>query len=230
MAATPDPSAIEHPCVLAVEGTHESHFFEALLEQHDMQALPPVDVQSIGGKTRLAERLHALASEPSWVGFYDEGRSLSLGIVRDADADPRGAFQSVGGALGANGFPVPDAPGTPMRGDLTCPDGLVIQEVTVAVFVLPGPDRPGALEDLCVESVCGVEAFACVEGMFECLEDHALALPEPHRMGKARAHAYLAVQPEPDGHVGIAARRGYWPFGSPVFDPLKDFLRVWAMR
>ncbi len=45
-------------------------------------------------------------------------------------------------------------------------------------------------------------------------------------MAKARVHAWLASQIEPDKRLGEAAKAGYWPWDSPGFDRLKQFLQA----
>jgi len=219
---------VEHPRVLVVEGGHEEHFFATLLCAPDMQGVGPLDVQAIGGKGNITAGLLALAKDGAWLGFYDGGHELSLGVVRDADECAVAAFEAVTGALRHAGFPVPAGPEQAVTGELRSEGGPTIQGVTVSVFIMPGQGRLGALEDLCMEAVAGDPRTDCVERLFACIEEKGEAItapPSAHKLGKARAHAFLATQKEPDVHVGLGARKHYWPLDSPAFDPLKDFLR-----
>jgi hypothetical protein len=135
------------------------------------------------------------------------------------------AFQSLTDALRHAGLPVPEAAETFVVGDLTRDGEVIVRRVTVSVFIMPGQERPGALEDLCMEAVDEDPRIECVGRLFECLDERRIAGPPEHRWGKARAHAFLATQEHPDVHVGLGAEKGYWPFDAPAFGPLKDFLR-----
>ena len=198
------------PRVLAVEGTHEEDVLDALLREPDMAALAPINVRGIAGKTRLRASLRDLAKDPDLLRLYDGGASIAIGVVRDADGDAASALQSVRSALESAGFPAPHSSGQFVVGDLTGPHGPVIEAVTVGIFIMPGGGRPGALEDLLIEAVQAEGAYECVDGLYTCLESAELPLPPPHRMGKARAAAYVATKPNPAMHVGSAAKEGYW--------------------
>ena len=94
---------IAQPCqlVLVVEGKDEKNLFDALLRHEGVQN---AQVVPIGGKEQLPAKLRALRAAPHFRSV------LFLGVIRDADADPEGAFSSVCGALQRAGLPVPDGP------------------------------------------------------------------------------------------------------------------------
>ena len=48
---------------------------------------------------------------------------------------------------------------------------------------------------------------------------------QPGNLAKAKVHAWLASQVDPDKRLGEAAQAGYWPWDSCVFESLKDFMR-----
>lgn len=195
---------IEQPNVLIVEGKEEELFFGALIEHLRLQG---IEIRSIGGKEKLRGNLKALVLTP---GF---SRVTSLGIVRDADADPNAAFQSVRDALRAANLLAPDHP-------------LEIVGVNprVAVLILPGEGSPGTLEDVCLKAVAEDPTLFCVEQYFKCLEQKKLLLP--YNMSKAKVEVFLASRPEPDLRLGEAAKKGYWPWDHEAFQPLKDFINV----
>ncbi|RKY70736.1 MAG: hypothetical protein DRQ14_08510 [Candidatus Latescibacterota bacterium] len=83
---------IEQPNILVVEGREEELFFEAFIRD---LSLRDIQIMPIGGKERLRRNLKALKLSP---GF---ARVTSLTVVRDADEDPKAAFQSVRDALQA---------------------------------------------------------------------------------------------------------------------------------
>jgi hypothetical protein len=204
MMPRPDATiVISKPNLLVVEGVEERVFFNALIGHLRLQN---VQVLPIGGKTKLRDELGALVISPSFASV------VSLGVVRDADDDPDGAFQSVRGALTSVGLPSPERPLTPVG---TAPE--------VTVVILPEPGKPGMLEDLCLQSVAQDPSMLCVEELFRCLPTQGL--PLPRNMSKARIQVFLASREEPGKRVGEAAQAGYWPWDDKAFDHLKAFLR-----
>lgn len=232
--------AITQPKLLLVEGKDEVGFFSVLKGELHLEDL---HVRSVGGKTRFRDRLKVL--------IEGSGHEVltSLGIVRDADNNPTGAFDSICGALEAVGLPVPPAPLQSVGDD-----------PRVTVMILPGQGREGMLEDLCLDSVADDPAMTCVESYFDCLEEHLapeslpgnpakahmraflsamewieegyfesiqthLQCQPPHHPVTAKIHALLAARYKPNLNLGIAARKGYWPFDHPAFAELKQFLR-----
>ncbi len=199
-----DSLKIEKTKILVVEGKDEERFFSTLL---GTLSLTNIQLMPIGGKSKLAEKLKALRSSPS----FDQ--VVSLGIVRDADTNPPGSFQSVCGALTRAELPVPPSAG-------------VLQGANPAtgVLILPDATNPGMLEDLCLASISTYPVMRCIHEYLNCVKSNAHALPSA--IAKARVQSFLAVQPEPGKRLGEAAEAGYWPFTQPEFDPIKTFLRL----
>lgn len=101
----PQPKPITTPVQLVVEGEDAANFFKALLREMN---LTTVQVQNFGGVTELRSFLKLLRDAPNfWANV------TSIGIVRDAETDPKAAFQSVCGALRHAGLPVPQQPAMP---------------------------------------------------------------------------------------------------------------------
>ena len=197
----PAPREISASRQLLVEGRDAEVLFRALLSA---QGLTGIQVQDFGSITELRGFLKALVRAP---GFAEV---VTLGVVRDAETDAAAAYQSVCGALAHAGLPTPGAPG---------PSGAAPR---VAVFILPDGTAPGMLETVCLESVTGDPATPCLEPFFECVRQQGGALPG--NMVKARLHAFLATRPKPDLLLGQAAHAGYWPWASPAFERIKQFL------
>ncbi|MBU0700240.1 hypothetical protein KKE26_02930 [bacterium] len=203
---------IEKEKLLIVEGEEDKRFFLKLLS-----CLPIENIQilPIGGKTKIHKNLPELVKQ---LNFSDV---LSLGIIRDADNDPSAAFASVCKALENSNLPVPKAP-LIIAGD----------DLRVSVMILPGGNRPGALEDLCLESIKDDVAMPCVEGYSKCLAEKGIRLPtvEPSStnvaISKAKVHAFLASRQDPEKRLGEAAEAGYWDLESPVFETVKQFLQA----
>ena len=233
---------ITKPKLLLVEGKDEVELFEKLLTD---LGLVDVDIRDIMGKTKYRKNIEAL---PRLSGF---GEVTSVGIVTDADKQPKGTFDSVCDALGAAGLPKPTAPLQPV-GDAP----------QVMVMILPDGETPGMLEDLCLESVADDPAMSCVEEYFRCLEGRLEAGALPGNPSKARVraflaamewleeahfdhlqkhlgeylpdlpaapsvskvHTFLASRYKPDLDLGIAAKEGYWRLDHPAFAQVKQFL------
>lgn len=195
---------IEEPYVLLVEGPGDEYFFRALARHMQLER---VQVVLSSGKDDYWDKVKSVR-DASGFGKVAE----SLGLVRDANNDARAAFQSACDALGAAGLPVPKRQGKAVEG-----------EKRVAVVIVPGKNKRGRLEDLCLASAEEEPAMECVDSYFECLQKQGVSVPRIE--SKARVQVYLASKRETDKRLGIGAERGYWDWESPVFKGVKDFLR-----
>jgi hypothetical protein len=234
--------AITQPKVLLVEGKDERYLFTRLITD---LALTNIEVRDIGGKTKFRDRLEALMK------ISGHENITSVGILRDADTNPDGAFQSVCDALQKAGLPRPIAPLQPV-GDAP----------QVTIMILPGGESPGMLEDVCLESVVDDPAMPCVDEFFQCLGEQIKALPRnlakarvraflasrewleashfehlqkqmdehladlPQAPSTAKIHTFLASKYKPNLDLGVAAQAGYWPFDHPAFAQVKQFLKM----
>lgn len=194
---------IESPKLLVVEGKEDKRVFDCLLKY---LSITSVEVRPFGGKDGLKAYLRLVAKSP---GFQDVE---SLGIVRDADADPANAFKAVRDALREVQLAVPKACGQ-----------ICVDRRRVGVMILPGKDRTGALEDLCLESVQGDGAMKCVDEYFDCLVEQGLKVPSEN--AKKKAHVFIASRSGSARLLGEAAEAGVWPWDSPAFCEVKRFLR-----
>nr|BAL54915.1 hypothetical conserved protein [uncultured Acetothermia bacterium]BAL60051.1 hypothetical conserved protein [Candidatus Acetothermum autotrophicum] len=193
---------IKEPVILIVEGGEDKQFFQALI-QH--LGLSGIDIMGIGGKDQIKANLKALRNSSGFTIVR------SLGIVRDADDDPRAAFQSVCSALQNAGLPVPDRPLVSVGSN-----------PAVTVMILPDINTPGALEDLCLQAVANDPALPCIEQYFECLQKQGFL---PKNISKAKVQAFLASRIEAGKRLGEAAQAGYWPWDSSALDQVKNFLQ-----
>ena len=191
------------PKVVIGEGRDEVNFFEALCGHLH---LINVQVEEYGGKGQLSKYLHEFNVRPGHQNV------VALGITRDADVSVAQVFQSICGMLQNNGLPVPATAGQIALGPLR-----------VGVFIMPDNGRPGMLEDLCLDAVQTDSAMPCVDDFFQCVSQNTSRQPNP--MAKARIHAWLASQNDPDLRLGEAAQRGYWPWNAAAFQPLIQFLQ-----
>jgi hypothetical protein len=190
------PKGIESPVLLIGEGFEEVLFLEALLGYLNVSG---VQVEHYEGKPKLGPYLKALRIRP---GF---ARVEKLGIIRDADDDPAAAAGSVDGAIAQAGFE---------------------PNLTVKKMIIPSPTESGALENLCLRTIAGQPLAACIEEFLSCAT-RATTIQHTSTTAKAKAriHAWLSAQREPDLRLGHAAKKGLIDWSSPVFAELKDFVR-----
>lgn len=190
------PKGIESPILLIGEGVEEVLFLEALLGELNVSG---VQVEHYEGKSALARFLKALKNRP---GF---GAVKKLGIIRDADDDPVAATRSVDGAIAQAGFD---------------------PNLTVKKMIIPSATESGALENLCLRTIEGQPLEACIEEFLSCAT-RATTIQHTSTTAKAKAriHAWLSAQREPDLRLGHAAKKGLIDWSSPVFGELKQFLR-----
>ncbi|MCS7137246.1 MAG: DUF3226 domain-containing protein [Deltaproteobacteria bacterium] len=188
--------------VLVVEGRDEEMFFGAFVEYLGLQN---VQILPIGGKKKLRRNLKALVSSPN---FF---KVVSLGIIIDANLDPKGAFQSVRDALRSVNLPAPDHPIIPAG-----------KKPRVAVLILPEENKPGMLEDLCLRAIEQDPAMVCVKQYFQCLKQQGLSPPD--NISKAKVQVFLASRRRAGLRLGEAAQAGYWPWDAKAFEQVKNFL------
>ena len=196
-------SRITRQKLLVVEGRDASEFFEALLRHLNLAT--EIEVRDFGGVSELRRYLRTLVLTPGFTNV------VSLGIIRDAEADATSAFQSVCNSLSQSGLSVPRLPMV-----------IVESKPRVTVFILPDCESPGMLEKLCLQTVSNDTAMPCVEQYFQCLQQRRRTLPT--NLPKAQLHTFLASRPKSNLRLGEAAHAGYWPWEDPAFDKLKEFL------
>ncbi len=196
------PEEISSPYQLIVEGKDDKTFFEAFFENLGISG---VQIHSLDGKNNLNDFLKAFALTP---GFYIV---KAIGIIRDSNSDPKASFQSVQTALANAGLPVPEKEIVPAG-----------ENPRVSVLMIPGIEESGSLEALCLQAVSDCPAISCVESYIDCLKKNKLKL-QPN-IYKAKLQAYLASLDEYTRDLGLAAKKSVWPFTSPAFNRIRDFL------
>ena len=159
---------------MIVEGIDDALFCEAFIRRLNLCA---IEIWPIGGKTNLKRNLGLLKKLSGFAGV------IALGIIRDADDNPWGAFESVCQALRECNLPVPGGPGLVSDG---------VPEVRV--MILPDAESPG-LQSLCLRSISEDPVLGCVSRYFECLDDLGISTGE---IDKARVQVYLASMEKPD--------------------------------
>ncbi len=204
------------PKVLLVEGKDEENFFKALLKHW---AISGVRVSNVNGKDKFPIELEAfLLTYGSQVHAY--------GIIRDADRSREDAFKSVVNLLKRRGELYPKKIGAYGENEIR----------KVGVFIMPGNQEEGMLEDLCLQTVADHPVMACTEQYFSCLRAtlDPISPSQPKKQGshyypknqsKAKALAFLAGNHETFTSVGVAALNGCWNFDHSALTDLKSFLQ-----
>jgi hypothetical protein len=190
------PTPVAHEKLLLVEGETPSHFFEALATVLGLEN--DIEIRNYGGISQLGLYLRTIAST---LEFKEKVKSLA--IARDAEDNPTGAKQSVEAAVASAG---------------------IGPHVSVRIAILPDEAAAGMIETLCVRSIESDPIYDCVTGFFDCLDTKQVALPVGPVRAKHIAQVFMAAKNCPQLFPGTAAYREVWPFSSPVFDSLKQFL------
>ncbi len=175
-----------------------------------LDCLDPSDaeISSFGGVTELRGFLSAVWNAPgarTTIG--------AIGIVRDAESDADGAFESARDAIRALGLKTPD-----------CPLQVVGDQPKIGILILPPEKSAGMLEDVCLDAVQDDPAMQCVKEYLTCVqaevEDWSI-----HNPSKAKVQAFLASRERPGLRLGEAADRGDWNWSHDVYNPIKQFIR-----
>lgn len=183
--------------VLIVEGKTDWHFFLALCRHLGIDGM--VDIREFGGTSKLRPYLRTMAAAS---GFRSSVRSL--GIVRDAESDPKAAAAAVAEAVKAAGFS---------------------PELRTHSFVTPDANSPGNIETLCLRSVEDHPLRRCVDEYVGASTAVGIEWPVGYGRHKGLVQVYLAAGQEPQPHAGIASHRGSWPWASPAFNEVAEFVR-----
>lgn len=198
--------------LLLVEGKDEVNLLRRLIEdclKGDGQGIQILDV---GGKDNFRPNLKAIK-----VAAQSGTTLSSVGIIRDADDNPKGSFASVCGSLRSAGY---EPPAAHAKFSNATP--------SIGVFIVPDGAQFGAIETLCRRSVQGEAAAECADEYIECLKTHDAL--QSKNADKTFAHAYLAAMEDPVARVGEGAQQGVWNFQSSAFGDLSQFVRDLASR
>jgi len=195
--------------LVLVEGKDEVNLFSTMIKRWSIGGLQVLDVV---GKTNFRPRLDATLANAR----AQNVRLSAIGIVRDADDNPTGAFESIANTLQTFELPVPQ------------PSGLFATGFpSIGVFILPDGHSPGSVEEVCWEAVSNTAAGHCCMSFLDCLRV-SMALLSPN-VGKTLVHAYLAAQEDPSTTVGVGALKGYWGFDHSAFRGIREFLERLAI-
>lgn len=193
--------------LLLVEGKDEVNLLGKLIKTCLKDDGQDIQILDVGSKDNFRPNLMGIK-----VAAQSRPTLRSIGIIRDADNNPKGSFDSVCGSLRSAGYEPPAAHAELSN---TTP--------SIGVFIVPDGSQPGAIETLCRRSVEGEAAAECADEYMECLKTHDALLSK--NADKTFTHAYLAAMEDPVARVGEGAQQGVWDFQSPAFDALSQFVR-----
>jgi hypothetical protein len=196
---------ITRPQLVLVEGKDDKHFCIALSER---RLLPEVQFMEYGGKTNLSSFVHTLVRLPK----FSDVRGLA--VIRDADDNWTGAFQSITAALNRAGLPVPKSELAPATSGV----------ITTVAFVLPGNGVTGELEDCLLQSVANHPYLAIVENFIKDVEQSKGA-PLSER-SKSKLRSFMAVQDPCHVLVGASAKAGIFPLDHLAFAGIEKLIRI----
>ncbi|MHA1353158.1 MAG: DUF3226 domain-containing protein [Candidatus Heimdallarchaeaceae archaeon] len=190
--------------LLIVEGKDDKQFFEALLKQ---MRIKDVQVIKLGGQNILKKYLRTFIKTS---GFE---KVKQLAICIDADKNPESKFRSICDSLKRLGFKPPSNPST-------FHSTREKESLNIGIFLIPGQDKKGAIEDLCLETVSNDIRMSCVDKYINCLEKNNI---EIRNESKCKVQVFLATEYETNS-LGLAAQKSIWNFQSSSLNELKRFL------
>ncbi|MFL5698973.1 MAG: DUF3226 domain-containing protein [Ktedonobacteraceae bacterium] len=128
---------------ILVEGVEDGRLYEMACKFAGVSN--KIEIRSVGGKGEFTNALKVIVS----LGQHLQ----TIAVIRDADDDPKAAFQSVCDAMKNAGLPYPALPGdlSPER-----------EGKSTAVLIVP-PDKPGCIESICWSSLSEHPIVACGE-------------------------------------------------------------------
>jgi hypothetical protein len=199
---------ITHPRLVLVEGKDDVYFCAALSQN---RALPEVQFMEYGGKPKLSSFLHTLVRLPK----FSDVRGLA--VIRDADENRDGAFQSITAALKRAGLPVPAS-------ELTLSRGTPI----TAALVLPGNGVLGELEDCLLQSVADHPYSGIVDKFINEVE-RLKGAPLSER-SKSKVRSFMAIQDPSHDLIGTSAKAGVFPLDHAAFAGIDQLIRMICMQ
>lgn len=146
------PKEINAENLLLVEGKDEVYFFEKIFKQLYVGG---IQIQEVGGKDNFNLRLPVVDQLSS---FRKNVRKVC--IIRDSDENQNNTLRSVKKLLEKINWPCPEDHAKTTSGE----------KLTIGIFLMPGKEKPGALEDLIIESVKENTEFEHIENLFNGLQ------------------------------------------------------------
>jgi hypothetical protein len=193
--------------LICVEGQDEEKFIGKFLTVKNANK-DIYEIKCVGGSKQFHEILPRLSIQQNFQNIK------TLAIVRDAEESFAGTVESIRGTLKKCGLPSPETHGVFTQNDA---------EISVGFFIMPGGQRNGMLENLCLDWFQQEHPLLmnCLESYHKCIEPK-LKKPIPN-IHKAKALMMLATTPDNATHLGLAAEQNFFNFDSPIWQELSGF-------
>ena len=188
-----------NPYLLIVEGNDERHVIEKLLNRHGIES-PRFEIEPKGGFTELHKSIYNEVNAP--------GRRV-LGIVADANDEPRQRWQSISSKLKEASC---DVPAKPSAG------GAVFSgphDIRVGVWLMPDNQQPGELENFVADLIPGSDLIWPMAQRFIDDIPPSLRRFPPQKLKRAHVHAWLATREKPRP-MGLAITAGDLQHDAPI--------------
>ncbi len=217
---------VSDPVLLLCEGAHDRELLQHLLDQRGIDNVTVCSNYGLSrnhGNSFFGQSLNALINVP---GF---DRLKAVVIITDSDNSPTDSFALVRKQI----EDTTDILGPPIRRYPTPANAGVVMpgQPAMAVLMIPGPDRTGAMETLCLDAARhgSPQLVACVDAFADCAGVNSWK--NENNRSKARFRSLVVAGNETDPEISPA---NLWSDGSghriipldhAAFDPIADFLR-----
>ena len=142
---------------LIVEGDGDVAFFQHALSHVGKTSVSVERTLGTGGLQRVLAAV-AVALQPS----ADANGPSKVAVIFDADKKHADHWAEYVGHFAAAGLPKPIRPGDWVNGKK---DDRAVQTM---LYLLPGPDRVGAIETLLLKTLTDSTGYACVDELVKC--------------------------------------------------------------
>lgn len=198
-AGNRDNITFDEPHLVLVEGADDQAVVSGVIA---MLGLDGFHVHDMNGKDNWQTRIGTLSKGPDF-----QTNVRSLGLVRDADDNPDGAWDSCRFSLERAGLPTP-----------TAPVGAAEGNPTTAILILPSRTTQGAIEDLCLASF-DANRLDCVNSYFDCLN-----VEDSGRSSKGLVQVYFGGFPDPVRDITLAVAKRRLNLNHACFDEVRQFV------
>ncbi len=207
---TQQPNAFSLLC----EGAADQNFFKALSEKRGLPKFDYLDPSKHYGVTNFKTMLMAIQ------GNIKSFSTLNgVLILADSASNPAATFAGICAQIKAAGkkLPVPSDLSVTARAHPATNAGMP----AVRVMLVPGDDRPGCLETLCVEVLLEKNAWAegCLDEYLSCGKSSAVTW-SAEKLDKARYHCLVAALHRDDPSKAVS--RAFGRSGTDSSQPLID--------
>jgi hypothetical protein len=194
---------IKEANLILVEGKDDELFVDAFKIKMEINGFQIINIQ---GKSNLLPVLKLIKEKSELTPIS------SIGIIMDSNSNPRGTLKEINQSLKKAGYPEYDS----SKDSAT-------EKTRINVLLLPDENKPGELEDLCLETIKSDPIMDCITPYFECLKN--ISESYPRKESKARLQIFLASKDEVVRDPGLAVKKDYLMWDSQHFENVRNFLK-----